>query len=888
MLNRPLPLRPLLLLALLLPLGVRAEDTPATPEDIAAFKDTVGRYSERMGDFNQESKYIVDAWEAQERQRLTDSYAQTISDLSEREAELREGSIARFEAFLAKYPTSQYTPHVMFRLGEMYYVVAEEDFIRAGQEYEAAMARLDPNDFEHVPTPPAQDYKRSVDLYRRIIQDYPDYQYADGAYYMLGFCLGRGDALQYDPEASREMYAALVANYPKSKFASEANLRLGEYYFDKDDINQAIAHYQLVVDEGPEAKRYDQGLYKLAWSYYRKAKTEADYDQALGLFGDLLDWSETNLKNTGKETAMAPEAIQYMAISFSDQADRVGQDWVEGLGPRPSALEMTKRYFEKRGERDYEIKIVKRLADVLVQQARYDEAMATLKFLQTQWPDDKDNPTFQRQLAQLHMNLAPPDPDGAREALLVLNETYNDGSAWAAANRSNPEALDTARKYIEESLTAVAVNYHQAADMALEEKDMVRAASLVGAASPTPDAIRTASLANYRKAGELYQEYLDRFHFADDYYEIQSYLATVLVNTEQLPRAEKVFEQLLKAGNNPYHDSSLWQLMQVRRELLAQKYGTVEVRPADAVEEKRVPLPSGAERVVYKIDEDHARFIEVCDQLVDAQFTDKDYAQALEEFRPALAYIPAQIQYNYGHLEDARPRFEKVIGTWPKTKSAEFSASLMVDSFGEEEDLARVRAYTAKYIAMDLGPETEDRTGNIAKFKNLQEQAAFKMAEALKDQDRAAAADAFVSFLAEFPKSEYAPKALYGSSRSTSTSTRRTSARPSSSTASPSTTRACSSSTRPSGTMRPWCPTSPTSPTLRARSTTPPSCASVWETPRAPRRTSSATPRSSPRSRTPSRPTSSPATSGRRSATPSLPPSVSVTCARIRTRTRTT
>ena len=84
MLNRPLPLRPLLLLALLLPLGVRAEDTPATPEDIAAFKDTVGRYSERMGDFNQESKYIVDAWEAQERQRLTDSYAQTISDLSER------------------------------------------------------------------------------------------------------------------------------------------------------------------------------------------------------------------------------------------------------------------------------------------------------------------------------------------------------------------------------------------------------------------------------------------------------------------------------------------------------------------------------------------------------------------------------------------------------------------------------------------------------------------------------------------------------------------------------------------------------------------------------------------------------------------------------------
>lgn len=760
--------RMMTLLALLMPFGHLAraatvEEAPLSSEEAAAFKETVDRFADRMRDFNQEARLYTNVWEQAERERLRADYAQTLGDLTAREAELREGSISRFEAFLARYPAGEYTPHVMFRLGELYFEVAEEDYLRASMAHNRALETLDPTSAD-VPTPPAEDYGKSIALYERIVRDYPGYQYADGAYYMLGFCRGRVDALQYDPEGSRDMYAALVERFPTSKFASDANLRLGEYYFNKDQLDAAIVHYQRVVDEGKESRVYDQGLYKLAWSRYRKAQTPDEYRDALGLFADLLDWSEETLLKTGKESSMAPEAIQYMAISFSDLADRAAESWDPAVGARPTPLSMAQAFFVERGDRPYEIKIVKRLAEVLIQQARYEEAIATLGFLQQEWPEDGDNPTFQRQIAQLNMTMQPPNVERARQALLVLNEQYNDSSTWAVSNRSNPDALDTARKYIEESLATVATNYHEIADLAAREKDPKVAAATLGLFNPSPAELQKAVQDHYKKAAELYQSYLDKFPFANDYYEIQSYLATVLVNTGALAEAEDVYVQLLKAKDHPYRDSSLWQLMQVRRELLTQKYGAVEKRPADAVEERKVALPNGKERVVWVVDEDHKRFIEVADELVNAQFTDKDYADALEQFRPALAYLPAQILYNYGHFDEARPRFEKIIQTWPTRDEAAFSASLMVDSYAEEENLAMVRQFSGKYTSMNLGSAATAE--KVSGLKNLQEQAAFNMAVELIQSDRAAAAEAFIAFMKEFPRSKYLRDAHYNAANS--------------------------------------------------------------------------------------------------------------------------
>ena len=764
--------RPLRLLALLLPITVAAggetdtsavEAAPAAEgkergaEDVADFQAVLDRYSDRMAEFQKEARSIVDQQESEERAQLDSGYGALISELNERDLALREMAVKRFEAFLDKYPRSVHTPHVMFRLAELYFEESEEDWYAADKEFQLAMEALGDGDLDELPEEPAKDYARSISLYKRIVADYPDYEYLDGTYYMLGFCASEPASAQHDEEQGLAYFQELVQKFPESEFAAAAHLRIGEYHFDYNNLDEAIANYQRVVElEGRDGTLYDEGLYKLAWSRYK----QSDYDEALSLLTELLDWSsEVNMARTGKESPMAPEAIEYTAISFSDVADRTGENPVN----------VAQGFYSRVGNREFEPKVYKRLADVLKQQARFDEAIEAYTYLQETWPEDPDNPDYQWTVAQLYMSKVPPDVDAAQQAITELTDKYNDESAWHMANRANPDALAKAKGYIEQSLAAVAVTNHT-------------------------KAIESGDPADFAKAADRYREYLTRFPFAADYYEIEWYLADTLLKAGRLDEAAAEYEQLLKGGDHNYRQGALWLLMQVRRQQIIDRYGAFDKVPEGAVVEKQVETRTGRTRDVYAIGEDFEEFIEVCDALVEADFEaaaleveaelaeakdDKEkerlkteveniraYAQALEQFRPALAYLPAQIFYYHGHFDEARARFADIIEQYPRDDNAAYSASLMVDSYQAEGDLQNVRKYSSMYAGMRLG-QSEDALSKNMVFKNLQEGATFKLAEEyIKQGDREAAAEAFLAFIKEFPDSQYRKDALYNAANS--------------------------------------------------------------------------------------------------------------------------
>jgi cellulose synthase operon protein C len=710
------------------PARAEVEDGRENASEIASFKATLERYTERMTDFRKEAKNIVDAQEALARQSLDGSFEAALSELEDTTEGLRAEAVKRFEAFLLKYPDSSYTPHVMFRLGDLYYEESEEAYAISELEYSKQISALGAGDLAAAPEAPAKDYQRSIALYERIVRDYPAYQYADGAYYMLGYCFSRDDAEQYDDERSREMFQTLVDRYPSSQFASVAHLRLGEYYFDYNKLDEAMAHYQKVVElQGKTGSLYDEGLYKLAWSNYKKA----NYDATLKLLTELLDWSSDQMLQTGRESAMAPEAIEYSAITFSDLGDRTAR--------RP--VDVATEFYAAAGGRPYEDRVFKRLANVLTQQARYEDAIAVYKTIQQRWPEDPSNPDYQWEIGKLYMSMVPQNAAAAQDAVTALNDLYNDDSAWWRANRNNPAALDAARGYIERSLAAVATSYHT---QALESNDP----------------------ALFKKAAEMYGEYLTKFPFADDYYEIQWYLADTLVKSGQLEAAEREFEQLLKASNHAYKDGSLWLLMQVRRQRLIDQYGSFDALPAGAAEESKFTAASGKVRPIYALSAQHKEFIEVCDQLQQAQFTDPDYNQALTEYRAALAYLPAQILFWHGRYDEARPRLETVITTWPERDEAAFAASLVVRSYQEEDDYANVRLYAGKYRSRNLGASTDAQAAN-RQFADIQEGAAFKMAESFVSAGkRLEAAEAYEQFMRDFPKSRYIKDAHFNAANS--------------------------------------------------------------------------------------------------------------------------
>ncbi len=704
---------------------VVVEDGREGPEAVA-FRGTVDRWVGRMNEFDLEVKDIVNRSEAEERKKLGDGYSGLLTDLYSEETALRETAIVRLEEFLTRYPASHHTPHAMFLVGDLYYEESELMYSEAAKAYDQVFA--EGMDFDSVQEAPMREHGRAVRMFQHIVDSWPDYDNADGAWYMLGFIYNRDDTVQANEGDGRDAYLTLVDRYPDSEFAAAAHMMLGEYFFENHQTDQAIHHYQKVVDlHAPDGAHYEKGLYKLAWSHYKLSS----YDQCLTLLAKLLDWSEKSFMRTGKRSAMAPEAIEYTAISFSDVADSTGR----------SPVDVAQGFYRSVGERTYEDKVYERLADVLTQQARYGEAIDAYKHMIRRWPNAPKNPTYQWTIANLFMSLTVPDRDAAQNAITRLNELFNRDSTWAHANRNDPDALSVADGYIEESLAAVAINLHNAAS-------------------------ESGDRSQFSRAADMYAQYLNKFPFAKDYYEIQWYFADTLLKSGRVEEASAEYSQLLKGTGHPYRDGSMWNLMQVRRQALVDRYGRVEQLPPEAVEEKRVSLPSGGERVVYKLSEAHQAFIESADMLTDAEFSNEEFSKSLDGSRAALLYLPGQILYYHGYLEQARERLQMVIERHPTKDEAAFAASLIVDSFTDEEDLAKVRMWAGKFAQMRLGSSDEAIAKNLD-FSNLEEGAAFKMAaQYITDGNRVAAADAFMKFMNDFPRSEHIKKAHYNAANS--------------------------------------------------------------------------------------------------------------------------
>ena len=74
------------------------------------------------------------------------------------------------------------------------------------------------------------------------------------------------------------------------------------------------------------------------------------------------------------------------------------------------------------------------------------------------WPDEPKNPTYLWTIAKLFRSLDVPNNTAAQNSITRLNELFNRDSAWAHANRNNPDALAVADGYIEQSLAQVAID----------------------------------------------------------------------------------------------------------------------------------------------------------------------------------------------------------------------------------------------------------------------------------------------------------------------------------------------------------------------------------------------------------------------------------------------
>ena len=134
---------------------------------------------------------------------------------------LREIGIHDLETFLAASPFNPDMDKIIIRLADLNYEQAQKDYGLAMDKFNSSCCEDEntPKTFGDSLAPqPELDYSRSLELYQRIINEYPQSVYVDDAIYNKGFLLEELGEL----EEATDNYKLLVTTYPDSAFTPDA------------------------------------------------------------------------------------------------------------------------------------------------------------------------------------------------------------------------------------------------------------------------------------------------------------------------------------------------------------------------------------------------------------------------------------------------------------------------------------------------------------------------------------------------------------------------------------------------------------------------------------------------------------------------------------------
>lgn len=165
-----------------------------------------------------------------------------------------ERAIEATKRLLALAHAAPYVPDLYLRLAELYAEQSRYEYLIA---YENAQRKS-----KVVVSVPARLLKQqAVQLYDRVVREFPEYPELDKALFFKGHELR--ELGSYDEMIG--VFERLVRDYPKSQFRHQALIILGDYYFDKSTFPRAEDYYKKVLADA-EGPQHAMARYKLGWA----------------------------------------------------------------------------------------------------------------------------------------------------------------------------------------------------------------------------------------------------------------------------------------------------------------------------------------------------------------------------------------------------------------------------------------------------------------------------------------------------------------------------------------------------------------------------------------------------------------------------------------------
>jgi len=563
--------------------------------------------------------------------------------------------------------------------------------------------------------------QQAINLYQQILQEYPTYQRKDEVLFNLAYNMyelgKKKDAVAH--------YWELIRQYPDSKFVPDAYVQLGEHFFNSNDLERARKAYEKALEYNiPQI--YAFALYKLAWCDYNAG----NYNEALEKFRKVVTYQEEGL-NTGskgekkdkvqlKNEAMNDMILSYVALNQVDEAQK---------------------YYLQHASRKKAHRLMAKLGNTYFDSGKWDPSVRTYKIIIEDDANDPENPSYQANIVKAY--------EGQRlrknvhEELKRLVDTYKPGTAWAQANSLNKVALANAYDLSESSMRELVTDYHA-------------------------EAQKTKIVATYRLARDIYKEYLDNFPESENAYSLRFYYAEILYTLLEWEKAAEQYDLIVaKDAKGVYAKPSSFAALLCYEKLVAIAQGKMtqeQLSDTGTVQEKKNKGEISKEKEHLKIaskdetEEAIPKWEKKLIQAADSYVT--MFPGTTDEVD--IRYKAAVLYYDHRQYVEAARRFGDVIEKFPNNKNAQIAADLIMAALETREKWPALNEFARKCAKN----KQLNRPGTdfAKRLPGYIEGSAFKYAQTVYEaKDFEKAAVLFADFVKEFPKSQYAYKAVYNS-----------------------------------------------------------------------------------------------------------------------------
>jgi tetratricopeptide (TPR) repeat protein len=295
-------------------------------------------------------------------------------------------------------------------------------------------------------------------------------------------------------DKARIFFRRLIRNYPQSKYIPDAYLSFAEFYFNQNQVPQALKLYQR-VGKYPDSAIYGYAIYKQGWCWLNLQNPRKALELFVRVIRDSKKWGGSKrgkiilIKEAKKDSVKA-----YAQVGEPERA------WA----------------FFKRIGGNYAMKMLERLANIYYDQGKFQSSVQVFRKLISLNPKSKKLCRWQYSIMRATLS--------GKDKSTQVKEARRLGAVYqlvAKRGKLRKTALAECRSNASGILRELATTWHQ-------------------------EAQKTQNNATYALAQILYKEYLDRFPNEKDAYVMSFYVAELLFKLEKWMQAAEAYTRVVK------------------------------------------------------------------------------------------------------------------------------------------------------------------------------------------------------------------------------------------------------------------------------------------------------------------------------------------------------